>query len=146
MQSDMDMINPFNSNALMRDFGGRPMERPIELSINRPIERSIERPIERRAFKVDNLEHEKFKQKVNLIQRDVDQTKEIMIENIHKALAREEKLAELEAKTQFLMEASHEFRSRGTALRRRSWWQRYRIPVMVGSSVTSVGTLAFFLL
>lgn len=79
--------------------------------------------------------------KLNEINQNLAQTREIMTENLAKALARSEQLEVMEAKAQNISEAANTFQRNSSALKKQMCWQRYRwylIAVIVAVVVIAI--------
>lgn len=81
--------------------------------------------------------------KIVAIKDDLNETKEIMIFNIDKMLVNREELDRLVEATEYLAKNAEEFNKGSKNLRRRMWWDKYRVPAIVIGGVTiSAGTIA----
>eukprot|EP00898_Chlorokybus_atmophyticus_P006580 jgi/Chlat1/6923/Chrsp52S06599 len=76
-------------------------------------------------------EHPEELSKVAKVQKEVDQVKHIMMENIEKVLDRGEKIELLVDKTDALRSQADDFHRTGRQLRRRMWWNNLKLKLMV---------------
>lgn len=72
--------------------------------------------------------------KLSGLQRKVDDIKTIMLGNIEEVIRRGEKLQDLDARADALSFEADKFKSSGTALRKRMWWQKTKWQVIAGSA------------
>jgi vesicle-associated membrane protein 7 len=78
-------------------------------------------------------------------QGDLDDVKEIMVENIERVLDRGEKISELIDRTANLNLTSSQFRQRSTGLRRNMWFSGKKVVVLGCILVTALlTTIAYF--
>lgn len=76
--------------------------------------------------------------KLGLLQKKVDDIKTIMLSNIEEVIARGEKLADLDDKADNLAFEADKFKSTGSALRKKMWWQKTKWQVVCGGVVAVV--------
>lgn len=62
---------------------------------------------------------------------------DIMRDNIQKIMDQNITIEELDEKTLLLIDTSKEFQSRSTKLKRHLWWAKHKIPILIGSILTS---------
>ncbi|WIA34390.1 hypothetical protein OEZ86_012726 [Tetradesmus obliquus] len=84
--------------------------------------------------------------KVSSVQKKVDEVKNIMSENIEKVLSRGEKLDLLVDKTDNLMFEADRFVKSGRALRRKMWWNNFKMKIVMGVAVVMVIIIIFLLI
>jgi hypothetical protein len=77
---------------------------------------------------------------IEYIKHEIHETTEIMKQNVEKILDRGDKIEDLRDATEELIKSSEDFKNSSKSLKRRMWWQRYKIPLAIGS--ISVGTIA----
>ena len=65
-------------------------------------------------------------------QREIDDVKNIMTQNIERVLERGERIDLLVDKTDRLGAGAHDFRVRSRGLRRRMWWKNVKLMVLLG--------------
>ncbi|KAH6567202.1 hypothetical protein BASA50_009612 [Batrachochytrium salamandrivorans] len=73
--------------------------------------------------------------KVAGLRGEIDQVKDIMINNIEKVLERGDRIDMLVDKTESLSQASFAFKKRSTVLRRTMWWKNTRLMVLLAAVV-----------
>lgn len=66
------------------------------------------------------------------VQRDIDNVKGIMTENIERVLERGERIDLLVDKTDRLGVGAHDFRMRSRGLKRQMWWKNMKLMVLLG--------------
>ncbi|RKP12125.1 vesicle-associated membrane protein [Piptocephalis cylindrospora] len=65
------------------------------------------------------------------VQGEIDQVKEVMVQNIERVLERGERIDLLVDKTDNLNQAAFAFRKRSTALKRAMWWKNAKLMIML---------------
>ncbi|KAJ3377384.1 hypothetical protein HDU92_008336, partial [Lobulomyces angularis] len=65
--------------------------------------------------------------RIRQVQGEIEQVKDVMVQNIEKVLERGERIDILVDKTDTLNQASFAFKKRSTALRRQMWWKNQKI-------------------
>ena len=78
----------------------------------------------------NNENIDKFKQ----VQGEIEQVKDVMVQNIEKVLERGERIEILVDKTDTLNQASFAFKKRSTALRRAMWWKNQKLVLVMSAS------------
>ena len=73
--------------------------------------------------------------KIRFVQGEIDQVKDVMIENIEKVLERGERIDILVDKTDNLNVAALQFKKRSTALKREMWWKNAKVTMILGAVV-----------
>ncbi|KAL5035250.1 hypothetical protein RTP6_002971 [Batrachochytrium dendrobatidis] len=73
--------------------------------------------------------------KVTGLRGEIDQVKDIMINNIEKVLERGDRIDMLVDKTESLSQASFAFKKRSTVLRRSMWWKNTKLMVLLAAAV-----------
>ena len=82
--------------------------------------------------------------KVDKVRADMDDVKNVMVDNIEKVLKRGEKIELLVDKTDNLNQQSIRFKKHSTQLKQAMWWQNARLMIFVGVVVVVVvGGIAF---
>ncbi|PIA40190.1 hypothetical protein AQUCO_02500114v1 [Aquilegia coerulea] len=77
------------------------------------------------------VDHPEEISKLAKVKAQVSEVKGVMMENIEKVLDRGEKIELLVDKTENLRSQAQDFRSQGTKLRRKMWWQNMKIKLVV---------------
>ncbi|GAB4851273.1 hypothetical protein Ancab_030569 [Ancistrocladus abbreviatus] len=77
------------------------------------------------------IEHADEIEKLVKVKAQVSEVKSIMLDNIDKALDRGEHLTTLADKTEQLRDSAQEFKKKGTAIRRKMWYQNMKIKLVV---------------
>jgi vesicle-associated membrane protein 7 len=86
--------------------------------------------LEKQMVTYSAAEADKFKQ----VQGEIEQVKDVMVQNIEKVLERGERIEILVDKTDNLNQASFAFKKRSTALRRSMWWKNQKLVIMMVSA------------
>lgn len=79
--------------------------------------------------------HPEAASRVAGLQRQVDEVKSVMVDNIEQVLARGERLEALVDKTDDLRSQADRFQRTGAALRRRMWWNNVKVWILIASLV-----------
>ena len=82
------------------------------------------------------------------IQKEIDHAREMVLFNLESIMHNAGDMDKLEASTQHLMEQGARFKKNTSNLRKRYWWEKYKVPILFGSGVTLTGvvtTLIFVL-
>lgn len=69
---------------------------------------------------------------ISNVQKDIDDVKGIMTENIERVLERGERIDLLVDKTDRLGVGAHDFRVRSRGLKRQMWWKNVKLMVLLG--------------
>lgn len=82
------------------------------------------------------------------LQDELTSITQIMQENVQKIISQQIIIDELDEKTLLLVEQSQDFKSRSSNLKRHLWWAKHKIPIILGSVLTTstLTTAAFLLL
>ena len=83
--------------------------------------------------------------KVAAVQKQVDEVKNVMIENIEKVLDRGEKIELLVDKTQSLRNSADTFHRQGKQLRRQMWMNNLKMKLLVLFVVAFLGFVIFLM-
>ncbi|KAG8484673.1 hypothetical protein CXB51_023624 [Gossypium anomalum] len=86
------------------------------------------------------IEHAEEIEKLLKVKAQVSEVKSIMLENIDKAIDREESLTTLADKTENLCDQAQAYKNQGTKIRRKMWYQNMKIKMVV------LGTLLLLVL
>ena len=79
--------------------------------------------------------HPEASSRVAGLQRQVDEVKSVMVDNIEQVLARGERLEALVDKTDDLRSQADRFQRTGAALRRRMWWNNVKVWALIAGLV-----------
>jgi hypothetical protein len=79
-----------------------------------------------------------FKQKVDVLKKEIAKTTEIMHENIELTLARGDKLEEMSEKTTILEQESRKFKKSATSLKRQMCWNNWKYTIIIAIIVLIV--------
>ena len=71
--------------------------------------------------------------KIKVARDNIEKTKDIMIENIDKVLARGEKIELLVSKTEYMSESAVTLRKQATKVKRHMWWKNFKLTLLVAS-------------
>ena len=83
----------------------------------------------------------------SIIQEELDQLKQMILENVEKAIENGDSLEELESKTQQLMETASKFQTASYNLKRHYWWTKHKVKIIIGTLASGgVATSLIFLL
>ncbi|KAL3380237.1 hypothetical protein AABB24_000733 [Solanum stoloniferum] len=77
------------------------------------------------------IDHADEIEKLLKVKAQVSEVKSIMLENIDKAIERGENLTILSGKTENLRDSALEFKTKGTQIRRKMWYQNMKIKLVV---------------
>jgi len=69
--------------------------------------------------------------KIATIQNQIDQAKDVIVENIDKLVARQERIDILVTKTEQLQDTSFAFKSQAKKMKTRFWWKNVRLVVII---------------
>ena len=125
-QKFKETASALNAHALDRTFG------PI---LKKEMEESI-------AFEIGQ-QGGQAQTKVQTVQQQVTEVKEIMMDNIEKVLDRGEKIEVLVDKTEALRFQADNFHKQGRALRNRMWWNNLKMKLILLAFVIGVGVIIF---
>lgn len=81
--------------------------------------------------------------KVASVQRQVDEVKSIMVDNIEKVLERGEKIELLVDKTDNLRFQADRFHKTGRALRSKMWWQNMKVKIIILVIIILIAVIIF---
>lgn len=79
------------------------------------------------------------------VQRKVDEVKGIMMQNVEQVLVRGERLDVLVDRTDDLRDQAAKFQRQGTQLRKKMWWQNFRMQIIVVGVVVLLAVVIFLL-
>ena len=65
------------------------------------------------------------------VQGEIDQVRDVMVQNIEKILERGERIEILVDKTDSLNQSAFAFKKRSTAIRRTMWWKNAKLMIML---------------
>jgi hypothetical protein len=82
--------------------------------------------------------------KIERVKADMDDVKNVMVDNIEKVLKRGEKIELLVDKTDNLNQQSIRFKKHSNQLKQAMWWQNAKMMMFVGGVVVVVIIIAFF--
>lgn len=83
--------------------------------------------------------------KVAAVQKQVDEVKHVMIENIEKVLDRGEKIELLVDKTQSLRNSADTFHRQGKQLRRQMWWNNLKMKLIIFFIIAAIIFVIFLI-
>lgn len=69
--------------------------------------------------------------KINQMKKDIDDTKNIMVQNIEKVLERGERIDLLVTRTEEMQEQSYKFKSGATDLKKKLWWKNVKLWIVI---------------
>ena len=72
-------------------------------------------------------------EKIAAINQDVEETKDIMQDNINKTLATLDKAEDLEDKTNDMVDKAKEFKDNSHKLKRALWWRRMKLIIIIAA-------------
>ncbi|KAK9686030.1 hypothetical protein K7432_015282 [Basidiobolus ranarum] len=84
------------------------------------------------AKQMEFFSHNPNADKVKQVQGEIEQVKDVMVQNIERVLERGERIDLLVDKTDTLNQSAFAFRKRSTALKRSMWWKNTRLMVILG--------------
>lgn len=82
--------------------------------------------------------------KIKDLQNDVDEITNVMKTNINKVLERGDRVDILNERSDLLSSRANEFRINSRAIRRKFWWQNFRIQLFIGTAVSIVLILIIY--
>eukprot|EP00882_Tetradesmus_deserticola_P005130 GHRQ01005403.1.p1 GENE.GHRQ01005403.1~~GHRQ01005403.1.p1 ORF type:complete len:271 (+),score=123.77 GHRQ01005403.1:462-1274(+) len=91
------------------------------------------------------MEHPEEISKMASVQRKVDEVKGVMLQNVEQVLVRGERLDVLVDRTDDLRDQAARFQKQGTQLRKRMWWQNFRVKLIVIGVVVLLVVVIFLL-
>eukprot|EP00879_Flechtneria_rotunda_P001878 GHRR01002049.1.p1 GENE.GHRR01002049.1~~GHRR01002049.1.p1 ORF type:complete len:165 (+),score=49.97 GHRR01002049.1:623-1117(+) len=91
------------------------------------------------------MEHPEEISKMANVQRKVDEVKGIMMQNVEQVLVRGERLDVLVDRTDDLRDQAQKFQRQGTQLRKKMWWQNFRMQIIVVGVVLLLIVVVFLL-
>lgn len=83
--------------------------------------------------------------KVAAVQKQVDEVRNIMVDNIDKVLQRGERLEVLVDRTEALSMNAEAFRNQGRTLRRTMWWNNLKVKILIAFLVLVLAVVIFLL-
>uniref|UniRef100_A0A803MLM3 Uncharacterized protein n=1 Tax=Chenopodium quinoa TaxID=63459 RepID=A0A803MLM3_CHEQI len=84
------------------------------------------------------VDHPEEINKLAKVKAQVSEVKGVMMENIEKVLDRGEKIELLVDKTENLRSQAQDFRTQGTKIRRKMWWENMKIKLIVLAIVVAL--------
>jgi vesicle-associated membrane protein 7 len=81
--------------------------------------------------KMDYYNNDTQSDKIRLVQGEIDQVRDVMVQNIEKVLERGERIEILVDKTDSLNQAAFQFKKRSTVLKRKMWWKNTRVTIIL---------------
>ncbi len=69
--------------------------------------------------------------KIQQMKKDIDETKNIMVQNIEKVLERGERIDLLVTRTEEMNEQSYKFKSGATELKKKLWWKNIKLWIVI---------------
>eukprot|EP00775_Hariotina_reticulata_P008912 gene8912-9089_t len=91
------------------------------------------------------MDHPEEISKMASVQRKVDEVKGIMMQNVEQVLVRGERLDVLVDRTDDLRDQAQKFQRAGTQLRKKMWWQNFRMQIIVVGVVVLLVLVIFLL-
>lgn len=76
--------------------------------------------------------------RIALINAEINGTVDIMKNNVVKVLRRDEKLSDIEEKSEILREQSSNFHQKSIAIKRKMWWQNAKTWLIIGVVVVVI--------
>jgi vesicle-associated membrane protein 7 len=76
--------------------------------------------------------------RIRHVQSEVDQVRDIMVQNIEKVMERGERIDILVDKTDNLNQAAFQFKKRSTELKRQMWWKNTKITIILALVVVNI--------
>ena len=73
--------------------------------------------------------------KISQMKKDIDDTKNIMVQNIEKVLERGERIDLLVTRTEEMQEQSYKFKSGATELKTKLWWKNVKLWLVIACLV-----------
>jgi vesicle-associated membrane protein 7 len=125
-------------DAFMEKFADRARTAP-ENSLNSSFGPTIKRQMEYCR------DHPEEISKMVSVQRKVDEVKGIMMQIVEKVLVRGERLDVLVDRTDDLRDQAAKFQRQGTQLRKKMWWQNFRMQIIVVGVVVLLVVVIFLL-
>merc|ERR1719389_509110 len=83
-------------------------------------------------------------EKLTAVKQQIEDTRQIMSQNIDKVLERGEKLEDVMDKSEKMKDTADQFRKKGRELRRKMWWQNTKMKIVIAVIVLVVLLLIFF--
>jgi len=125
-------------DAFLEKFADRARTAP-ENSLNSAFGPTIKRQMEYCRDHPDEIS------KMVSVQRKVDEVKGIMMQNVEQVLVRGERLDVLVDRTDDLRDQAAKFQRQGTQLRKKMWWQNFRMQIIVVGVVLLLVVVIFLL-
>ena len=86
------------------------------------------------------------KKEITKIKSDLDETRINILYGIEHAIYQNYRLENLQEKVEQINQDSQKFKQRAKALKRKNWWGKYKVPIIVSSSTaTTIGALILLL-
>ena len=83
--------------------------------------------------------------KISAVQESIDRAKDLMTDNVDKAMARGDQLDEMHQKSSNLQQQAHEFDSKAQDLKTAMCWKNIKMMVLIGAAVTVVIIIIVFI-
>jgi vesicle-associated membrane protein 7 len=125
-------------DAFLEKFADRGRTAPVD-SLNNSFGPIIKRQMEYCR------DHPEEISKMVSVQRKVDEVKGIMMQNVEQVLVRGERLDVLVDRTDDLRDQAAKFQRQGTQLRKKMWWQNFRMQIIVVGVVLLLVVVVFLL-
>ncbi|CAO2824509.1 unnamed protein product [Amaranthus hypochondriacus] len=90
------------------------------------------------------VDHPEEINKIAKVKAQVSEVKGVMMENIEKVLDRGEKIELLVDKTENLRSQAQDFKTQGTKIRRKMWWENMKIKMIVAAIILALILILFF--
>ncbi|PVV04375.1 hypothetical protein BB560_001121 [Smittium megazygosporum] len=87
---------------------------------------------------VNHYKNDPSVDQIRKAQGEINQVKDIMVQNIERVLERGDRIDMLVDKTNNLSTAAFSFRKRSTAVKRRMWWRHQKILVLLVSTIAII--------
>uniref|UniRef100_A0A6U4MYF0 V-SNARE coiled-coil homology domain-containing protein n=1 Tax=Hemiselmis andersenii TaxID=464988 RepID=A0A6U4MYF0_HEMAN len=109
----------------------------LAYSMNEDFSRVLSKQMDHYSASGDN-------DKIERVKADMDDVKNVMVDNIEKVLKRGEKIELLVDKTDNLNQQSIRFKKHSSQLKTAMWWQNARLMIFVGAVVVVVALIAYY--
>ena len=104
--------------------------------------------VEKSSIVEKNSNSEYSAEDLHGILENIAEAKGYIMESLDQLIGNNEQIEQLNEQTEQLAQAGVEFKKGSSKLRKRYWWEKYKVPIMVGSGITVTGvvtTLIFVL-
>lgn len=82
--------------------------------------------------------------KIKELQKDVHEITEVMKTNINKVIERGDRVDMLNERSELLSSRANEFRINSRSIRRKFWWENFRLQAALGISLLVIITLSVY--